>query len=564
MPDGVQARARPIAIALPQIKVANVVLVVILLLAVVSRFVGFGVHGRLDQPSVQYFDEIYFAKTGQEILNGNRSAWEFYGHENTHPPLSKLFMAGGMLFFGENSFGWRFFGALAGVGSVLFMYLLARRLFDSDIAGLAAAFILTCDGLALAQSRIATPDTFVLFFVLGCVYFLVTQRFLFAGIFFGAGVACKWIAALAGVPIVLVLLWLLITRLREARSEGEVNWFEVALPSGLVSSYAGITLVIIGFLSRHPDQKPGLFDSLGLLDLLGWLLLVVGILSIASALIALLSQYAERRALIFSPQGKVALEVVLAFGVFFMLVPGFVYFLTYVPMLLNHPSTQAMGDIGWTGLGQVVRQNRLAYDFHQSLRAPHPYSSTWDSWPIMGRPVYFYAGDHNAKIYALGNPIVFWASLPALAFVLWQGLAFVRARLQTGGGLMIWGSIPQKSAALLFVVISYLALWLPMGLTARVVFIYHYLSALGFAILALAFSVDWLWKREQPWGRYVAGGLLVLVALTFAFFYPHLTAIPIPDWLEKLYYPFDRGNLLDRCLDPTGKHCPGNHLWDWE
>ncbi|TMG02862.1 MAG: phospholipid carrier-dependent glycosyltransferase [Chloroflexi bacterium] len=552
MPDGVQVRASPFAIALPQVKVAHVILVLILLLAVLTRFVGFGVHGRLDQPTDFYFDEVYFAKTGEEILHGDPRAWEFYGHENTHPPLSKLFMAGGMLFFGDNSFGWRFFGALAGVGSVLFMYLLARRLFDSDIAGLAAAFLLTCEGLALAQSRIATPDTFVLFFVLGCVYFLVTQRFLFAGVFFGAAVACKWIAALAGIPIVLYLLWLLIMRLREARSEGEVRWPEIALPSGLVSLYAGIALVIVGFLSRHPDQKPGLFDGLGVLDVAGWLLLITGILSIASALIVFVSEYREQRSFTFSPQGKLSLEIVVAFGVFFMLLPGFVYFLTYVPMLLNHPSTQAMGDVGWTGLGQVVRQNRMAYDFHQSLRSPHPYSSTWDSWPIMARPVYFYAGDHNAKIYALGNPAVFWASLPALAFALWQGLAIVRARLLPGRTLSVWGSLPQRNAALLFVVISYLALWLPMGLTSRVVFIYHYLPALGFAILALAFSVDSLWRREEPWGRYAAAGFLVLVFLTFAFFYPHLTAIPVANWLDKLYFPFDRGNLLD------------NDLFNWE
>ena len=563
MPDGVQVRARPFAIALPQVKVAHIALAVILTAAFLTRF------ARLETPREFYFDEIYFVRdSAQQIYHGDNKVWEFYGHENTHPPLSKLLIAGSLGVVGaadaiapplvpgeggvDNSFAWRFPGALAGVGSVLFMYLLARRLFDSEIAGLAAAFLLTCEGLALAQSRIATPDTFVLFFVLGCVYFLVTQRFLFAGMFFGAGVATKWIAALAGVPIVLYLLWLLITRLREARTEGEAKWFEVALPSGLVSLYAGIALVLVGLLSRHPDQKPGLFDGLGLLDLLGWLLLVAGVLSVACALIAMFSQYSERRALVFSEQGRAHLEIVVAFGVFFMLLPGFVYFLTYVPMLLNHPSTQAMGDVGWTGLGQVVRQNRLAYDFHQSLRAPHPYSSTWDSWPIMARPVYFYAGDHNAKIYALGNPIIFWASLPALAFALWQGLAFVRARLQTSGALSIWGSIPQRSAALLFVVISYLGLWLPMGLTARVVFIYHYLPALGFAILALAFSIDWLWKREEPWGRYAAGGYLILVALTFAFFYPHLTAIPVANWLDKLYFPFDRGNLLD------------NDLFNWE
>ena len=111
MPDGVQARPRPLSITVPQVKATHIALAVILLAALLTRFV------RLDTPSEFYFDEVYFAKTGQEILPGDPKAWEFYGHENTHPPLSKLFMAGGMLFFGENSWGWRFFGALAGVGA---------------------------------------------------------------------------------------------------------------------------------------------------------------------------------------------------------------------------------------------------------------------------------------------------------------------------------------------------------------------------------------------------------------------------------------------------------------
>ena len=558
-PDGVQARPLTLALTLPQIssiRLPQVLLGIILVTALITRmgtpWTGPISLKQLDTPAEQYFDEIYFAKTAQEILNGDPKAWEFYGHENTHPPLSKLFMAGGMLFFGEDAFGWRFFGAVAGVGAVLFMYLLARKLFNSEVAGLAGALLLSVDGLAFAQSRIATPDTYVLFFILGCVYFLVSERFLFSGVFFGAAVACKWIAALTGIPIVLFLVWLLITRWRQVRTEGRVKSFEMTLPAGLAALYAGLVLIIVGFLSRHPDQKPGLFDGLGLLDLAGWLLTVMGIVVIVGSLINIASQRSSQGSVGFSPQGKVWLEIALIFGAFFILVPGFVYFMTYWPFLLNPPSTASMGETGFLGLGQVVRQNRLAFDFHSTLSAPHPYASTWDEWPIMARPVYFYAGASRDRIYALGNPVIFWAALPALAFALWQALAYVRARIDASGALSIAGRIPPGRAALLFVVLAYLGFWIPMGLTSRVVFIYHYLPALAFGILALAYTMDWLWRRPEPWGRYMAISFLALAVLVFVFFYPHLAAVPVSNWVDNLYYPFDRNNLFE------------NPLFDWE
>jgi dolichyl-phosphate-mannose-protein mannosyltransferase len=564
VPEGAQPRAG-IAVSVPQVNVNvyQVLLVLVVAAAFLTRLV------RLEVPPEMYFDEIYFVRdSGQQIYRGDATAWEFYGHENTHPPLSKLFIAGGIAVFevadsiagplvpGEggvdNSYAWRFFGAVAGAGAVVFMYLLARKLFDSEIAGLAGAFLLTCCGLAFAQARIATPDTYVLFFIVGCVYFLVSERFLFAGIFFGAAVACKWIAALTGIPIVLFLVWLLITRLRQTPAEGQVKSFEIALPAGLISLYTGIALIIVGFLSRHPDQKPGLFDGLGMLDLAGWLLLVSGIVAIIGSLISLTSERSRLGSVSFSPRGKLWLEIALIFGAFFILVPGFIYFMSYWPFLLNPPSEEVMGDRGFLGLGQVVRQNRLAFDFHSTLDQPHPYSSTWDEWPIMARPVYFYAGASRDRIYALGNPVIFWASLPALGFALWQALAYVRARIDASGVLSVVGRLPPGHAALLFVVISYLGFWIPMGLTSRVVFIYHYLPALSFAILALAYAVDWLWRRPEPSGRYIAMGFLALVGLTFAFLYPHLAAVPVSEWVDNLYYPFDRNHTFE------------NELFDWE
>ncbi|MCH8920786.1 MAG: phospholipid carrier-dependent glycosyltransferase, partial [Chloroflexi bacterium] len=163
---------------------------------------------RLGTPGEFYFDEIFFPTTAQEILLGDPDAWEFFGHENTHPPLSKLFMAGGMALLGEDSpIGWRFFGALAGVGSVFFIYLLAKRLFRSEIAGLAAGFLMVFEGLFFVQSRIATPDTYLLFFILGAVYFVISKRPLLSGIFLGAALATKWIALLTLFPIGLFLIY---------------------------------------------------------------------------------------------------------------------------------------------------------------------------------------------------------------------------------------------------------------------------------------------------------------------------------------------------------------------
>ena len=554
MPDGIEAtadagaeaRAVAPAIVLPQIRAAQAALAVILIVAVVTRF------GRLATPGEMYFDEIYFVRdSAQLIYHNDPAAFEFYGHENTHPPLSKLFIAGGIAIVGaadevapplvpgeggvDNSFAWRFFGALAGVGAVLFMYLLARKLFDSEVAGLAGAFILTVEGLAFAQSRIATPDTYVLCFMLATVYFLVSDRFLYSGVFFGAAVACKWVAALTAVPIMLYLLWKLITRLRDMPPEERTKWFEIMLPAGLVLLYMGLAFTLLGFLSRHPDQKPGLFDGLGLTDYMGLLLLAVGAGSTIGGIAGLLYERSLGEGNLFSPQGRFSLEMAIVLGVFFIMVPGYVYLATYIPMLWHD---QHRG--GFLALGDVVHLNRMAFDFHSTLTAPHPYSSTWDTWPIMGRPVFFHLAGPEAKIYALGNPIVFWMGLPALAFALWQSLRYVGARIDPGGTFSFWCRLPSRQAALLFVVLSYLGFWLPWSVQqetgGRVLFIYHYLPALAFVVLALSYVVDWLWRRPELGARYAAIGLLAAFCATFIYFYPHLADVDVPGWLERTYY----------------------------
>ena len=435
-------REPPVGLTLSAPKISARQLLLITLLVGLLAAALFTRFYRLGTPGEFYFDEIFFPTTAQEILRGDPDAWEFFGHENTHPPLSKLFMAGGMALLGEdNPFGWRFFGALAGVGSVFFIYLLAKRLFRSEIAGLAAGFLMVFEGLFFVQSRIATPDTYLMFFILGTVYFLISKRLLLSGIFLGAALATKWTALLTLFPIGLFLIY---------------SFFQT-------------------------DRS-------------------------------------RRR--------KFLAEATLAVPLFFLLVPFSIYLLTYVPMLFSGHS-----------LGDAWNLNRQAFEFHSSLEATHPYQSPWNTWPIMMRPIFLYVSSSGAVIYSLGNPIIFWVGLPALAFALWQGVRGLRAKFdEATGRLSLSGSLGPEQASLLFVVLTYLGFFLPWVIQPRIMFIYHYLPSLAFLLLALAYAVHWLWQR--PWGRAPAIAFLATAALTFVYFYPHLAAVDVSDGLRESYFWF--------------------------
>jgi len=437
----VEDRATTLGLTLPISLSARQVLIISLLISLVAAAL-FTRFWRLGTPDEMYFDEVFFSKTGQEILRGDPAAWEWFGHENTHPPLSKLFMAGGMAFFGEDSpFGWRFFGALAGIGSVIFIYLLGKRLFRSEIVGMAAAFLMVFEGLFFVQSRMATPDTYLVFFILGSIYFLVSERPLLSGIFFGAAIATKWSAILTLFPVGLYLVY--------------------------------------RFLQTDRSQ---------------W-----------------------RRFL---------REASIAVPLFFLVVPLSIYLLTYVPMLFS----------GHT-LGDAWELNRQAYQFHSGLEATHPYQSPWNTWPIMMRPVFLYVSSSGANIYSLGNPLIFWLGLPALAFALWQGLGGVRSKLdEATGKLSLSGAMGREQMALLFVVLTYLGFFLPWAIQPRCMFIYHYLPSLPFLLLALAYAVHRLWQR--PWSRGGAVLFLGAAALTFVYFYPHLAAVDVSDSLAESYFWF--------------------------
>ena len=122
---------------------------------------------RIDQPSHMYFDEEYYVEAARAILNGT-------GDPNwVHPPAGKMMIALGILLLGDRSYAWRFPGALLAVYSVVALYFIAFKLFDSRKVALLSSLFLLTDLLFYVQARIATLDIYVLSFSIFSIFFML-------------------------------------------------------------------------------------------------------------------------------------------------------------------------------------------------------------------------------------------------------------------------------------------------------------------------------------------------------------------------------------------------------
>jgi dolichyl-phosphate-mannose-protein mannosyltransferase len=151
----------------------------------------------------------------------------------------------------------------------------------------------------------------------------------------------------------------------------------------------------------------------------------------------------------------------------FVLVPGVVYFSTFVPLY------------GFSVPDILKAQRRIFADNTTTAIAGHTYMSSWPSWPFLIRPVWYLFDktdeDHAAAIVMLGNPLVLWPALAALAVCLRD---FVVERR--------WDA---------FLIVSfYLGSYLAWALLPRTLgFLYYYLPPATFVSLALVY----LLRREN-------------------------------------------------------------------
>jgi len=192
----------------------------------------------------------------------------------------------------------------------------------------------------------------------------------------------------------------------------------------------------------------------------------------------------------------------------YLILPPLVYLLSYVPMFLTGHD-----------LGIFWGLQKQMWWYHTGLKATHPYTSPWWSWPILLKPIWLYhevassasASGKIANIYALGNPIVFWF-----------GLASVLVAIK-------W-AFTKKMKELGLIIFAYGSFFIPWAVSPRIMFLYHYLPSLPFLAILGGFVLKKYPKLILPFYS--------LAFLLFLYFYPHWTGMEIPIWLDNSYYWF--------------------------
>ena len=239
--------------------------------------VSAGAEGLTDEPMAvpessswrnsTHFDEIYHVRTALEHM---RTIWPY---EISHPPLGKLILSIGLAIFGVNPFGWRFMGTLFGVLMLPILWLFLRRLFADARIALCGTAIFAFDFMHFTQTRIATIDTYGVFFILLMYLFFWgwyqdgrKLDLALSGVCFGLGAASKWTCLYAGAG--LGVLWLLawIFRLRDAKREQTPGFWKAFFKNvGFCLIWFVLVPAVIYYVSYTPYglaeglKAPGMF-----------------------------------------------------------------------------------------------------------------------------------------------------------------------------------------------------------------------------------------------------------------------------------------------------------------
>ena len=310
-----------------------------------------------------YFDEIYHARTALEHLEN------VYPYEVSHPPLGKLIISLGISLFGMTPFGWRFMGTLFGVLMLPVLYIFLKNLFGKTAVAFCGTCLFAFDFMHLVQTRIATIDTYGVFFILVSYYFMYRwlavpagsrlRRSVFplflSGLFWGIGCASKWTVVYAGVGLALLWLLGLIFKGRE--------WSTAVDNSG------------------RPRFAPYVI-------------------------------------------GTILLSVL-----FFVIVPLCVYTASYLPYAAAEAAKTGVAP-SLPRLLELVWDNQVfMLTYHRGVHESHPYESYWYQWIVDGRPILYYrdwdyVSTHGVKslFASFNNPLVSWCGLLSFLAVVVQAV----------------------------------------------------------------------------------------------------------------------------------------------
>ncbi|EKD90187.1 MAG: dolichyl-phosphate-mannose-protein mannosyltransferase family protein [uncultured bacterium] len=193
--------------------------------------------------------------------------------------------------------------------------------------------------------------------------------------------------------------------------------------------------------------------------------------------------------------------------IYYILLPPVIYLLSYTHYFL-------MG-YNWNDFLELHKQ---IWWYQTSLKATHPYSSPWWSWPLNLYPIWYfvdYQKNTMSNIFASGNPALFWAGSVAVI-------------------LTVWEIVKKRSINLIIILLGFLAFWLPWSLSPRIMFLYHFSPSVPFLSLTLGYQLNKLLTNKQ--GKKLALLLLLLTAISFILMFPYLTGIPLERNFIKFFF----------------------------
>ena len=490
---------------------------------VITAFAAFLRFNRLSVPNSIIFDETYYVKDAWSILqHGVEFNWAMYfPNANTQipagqthfvfhcsgtacaeyvvqPPVGKLLIAVGEWLYGLTSFGWRTASAFVGTAAILVMCRVTRRLTRSTLLGCVGGLLLSLDGLEFVLSRTGILDIFLMFFVLASFGCLVVDRDVSR-------------ARLAEAVV--------LQPADEAGPQLGIRKWRIA--AGVLIGLAGAT---------KQDAIWYIFAFVGLC--IAW--------DMGARRTAGLRAYA-RGALV--RDGK---WLPLTFGV----IPLVTYIATWSGWFAtstgydrNYAQVNGVNLPIISPLYSLFEYHKEMYQFMAQLSLRHPYESQpWD-WLVVSRPVAFFwqsytnaAGTQLAKtgttgpyvqeVLAIGTPLIWWSSIPALLFCLcWW---FTRRDWRAGAAVLCF--------------LAGWATWLPWP--GRTKFYYYALEFEPFIIICIVLCLGLiigpatagLWRRRI--GASVVGAYILVVGWMFWYFYPILAGqvIPYSTWYSHMWY----------------------------
>ena len=303
-----------------------------------------------------YFDEIYHARTALEHIENIKP------YEISHPPLGKLILGLGIRLFGMVPFGWRFSGTLIGVLMLPAMYVFLKKMFGGTLVPAACTAVFASDFMHFVQTRIATIDCYVVFFILLMYLFFWlywesdrsdTKSWLpplaLSGICFGLGAASKWTGIYAGAG--LGVLWLL-------------------------------DRIFRGRAARTPAAQRAYWRETR--ENVCWCLL------------------------------------------FFVAVPALIYYLSYwrygTAAGLSAPEMLFSREY----FNIVLGNQKYMFSYHSGVHSTHPYSSVWWQWLLDIRPILYYleyfSDGTRSSFGAWLNPMLCWGGLAAMLCMVYRAL----------------------------------------------------------------------------------------------------------------------------------------------